>query len=126
MAWTPLDDPRVEALVSWSAGDERPDVAAAIASMTDMPPRPECAVALGAVAVKAYERVPGVGARDERLGHAVIAVWAAWARPVPPSSSASATEPVTCVPGRESTPHSRLGGVTPRAGGAWPRWGRSG
>src|SRR4051812_28635839 len=31
MAWTPLDDPRVEALVSWSTGDERPDVAAALA-----------------------------------------------------------------------------------------------
>jgi hypothetical protein len=74
MGWTPLDDPRVEALVSWSAGDEQPDVAAALASLTDMPPRPDCAVALGAVAVKAYERVPRVGARNERLGNALVAV----------------------------------------------------
>src|SRR3954469_24947278 len=70
MGWTPLDDPRVEALVAWSAGDERPDVAAALASLTDMPPRAECAVALGGVAVKAYERVPRTGARDERLRNA--------------------------------------------------------
>src|SRR3954470_24808982 len=73
MAWTPLDDPRVEALVSWSVG-EQPDVAAALASLADMPPRPECAAALGGVAAKAYERVPAVGARNERLGHAVVAV----------------------------------------------------
>ena len=41
---------------------------------TDAPPRPECATALGGVAVKAYERVPRVGARDEHLGNAVVAV----------------------------------------------------
>src|SRR3954447_5674931 len=70
MDWTPLDDSRVEALVAWAAGDEHADVAAALASLTDMPPRPECAVALGGVAVKAYERVPRVGAGHEPLGHA--------------------------------------------------------
>ena len=74
MLSSPLDDPRVEALVAWAAGDERPDVAAALASLNDAPPRPECATALGGVAVKAYERVPRVGARDEHLGNAVVAV----------------------------------------------------
>src|SRR3954451_6509661 len=74
MVSSPLDDPRVEALVAWAAGDERPDVAAALASLKDAAPRPECATALGGVAVKAYERVPRVGARDERLGNAVVAV----------------------------------------------------
>ena len=74
MLSSPLDDPRVEALVAWAAGDERPDVAAALASLKDAPPRPECATALGGVAVKAYERVPRVGARDEPLGNAVVAV----------------------------------------------------
>src|SRR3954468_1346603 len=74
MGWSPLDDPRVEALVSWAAGDERPNVSAALASLGDAPPRPECATALGGVAVRAYERVPRVGARDEHLGNAVVGV----------------------------------------------------
>src|SRR4051812_27730391 len=74
MRWSPLDDPRVQALVAWAAGDEESDVAAALASLEDAPPRPESATALGGVAIKAYERVPLVGARDEHLGHAVVAV----------------------------------------------------
>jgi len=74
MSWSPLDDPRIEALVAWAAGDEQPDVGAALASMHDAPPRPECATALGGVAAKAYERIPCIGARHEHLGHAVVAV----------------------------------------------------
>jgi hypothetical protein len=114
-AWTPLDDPRIEALVSWSVGDERPDVPAALASLADAPPRPECAVALGGVAAKAYERLPGVGARDERLGHAVVAVLGGLAQPARPSSSAFRTAPATSVRARRSGRPSTLLDATPRA-----------
>src|SRR4051812_15440438 len=104
MLSSPLDDPRVEALVAWAAGDERPDVAAALASLKDAAPRPECATALGGVAVKAFERVPRVGARDEPLGNAVVAVLAGWAPPGRSSSNGCGRGPAACALARGSRP----------------------
>lgn len=72
---TPVDDPRVQALLEWA---RKPDVRLtrrarnALEALQGSTPRPATAVALAQVANAAYQRVPNRGPRDLQTGHAVV------------------------------------------------------
>ena len=72
---SPLADPRVETLVVWAQSPERradERVDAAIAALTDAPPRADAAAAVALAATAAYTRVPGRGPRDLQAGHRLV------------------------------------------------------
>lgn len=72
---TPVDDPRVQALVEWAhKSDARLTRRAsnALAALQGSTPRPATAPALAQVAGAAYQRVPNRGPRDLQTGHAVV------------------------------------------------------
>lgn len=74
-AITPLDDPRVEALLDWAHHSDEPltrRAKTALVALQDSPPRPSTAPGLALGVAAAYKRVPTRGPRDLQAGHAVV------------------------------------------------------